>query len=114
MFFDFLLLTFDLQSNDYFCNMSMEIGPHNVGDLTPAQLSAYINQLIDTDFPRLAQLLYQLDISEEKIRSALLTEPMGNTGDKIVELIMERLQQKAKSKRMFKHDDNIPDDERWQ
>lgn len=92
----------------------MEIDVHNLGDLTPSQLSAYINKLIDTDFPRLAQLLYQLDISEEKIRATLLQEPMGNTGDKIVLLIIERLAQKAKSRKMFKYDDNIPDDEKWQ
>jgi hypothetical protein len=82
-------------------------------DLTAAQMAEFINGLIDTDFPRLVQLLYRLDVSEDKLKSVLLEHPTGDAGDMIANLIIERIAQREKAKEMFKNDGPIPEDEKW-
>ena len=38
------------------------------------QLAIFVNDLIEKDFSQLVQLLYRLDVSEEKLRSVLLNK----------------------------------------
>lgn len=82
-------------------------------DLAPEQLADFIRQLIDTDFTRLVQLLYRLDVSEQKIRSVLLENPGGDAGAMIAQLILERIEQREKNKQLFKPNSDIPEEERW-
>jgi hypothetical protein len=82
-------------------------------DLTAEQMISFINDLIDKDFPRLVQLLYRLDVSEEKLKSVLLEHPTGDAGDMIAALILERIAQREKAKQLFKTDAEIPEDEKW-
>ena len=82
-------------------------------DLSAQQMAEFINSLIDKDFSRLVQLLYRLDVSEDKLKSVLLEHPTGDAGDMIANLIIERIAQREKAKEMFKKDDPIPDDEKW-
>jgi hypothetical protein len=82
-------------------------------DLSAQQMAEFINSLIDKDFSRLVQLLYRLDVSEDKLKSVLLEHPTGDAGDMIANLIIERIAQREKAKEMFRNDDPIPEDEKW-
>lgn len=65
------------------------------------QLAAQINYLIEKDFNRLLNLLYRIDVSEDKIKKALLdnTDPAGEL---IAQLIIERQLQKITSRKKFR------------
>ena len=84
------------------------------------QLSRIINDLINDDFEKLVQFLYQLDIDEKKLRKILeINLPAGrqdegrDAGGMIADLAIERQIQKIKSRREFKRDENIDEDEKW-
>ncbi len=77
------------------------------------ELSAYINQLIKDDFPHLIQLLYRLDVSEEKLKNILKDNPDEDAGKIIASLMIERQIMKLKA-RMQDHDKPSSDtEERW-
>ena len=77
-------------------------------------LSHKINELIENDFSRLVQLLYSIDVSEQKLKSLLKENPDTDAGRIIAHLILERQKQKLQSKEIFRqnpeHDDS---DEKW-
>lgn len=78
------------------------------------QLSQKINNLIETDFQKLVFLLYRIDINETKLMNLLKEHPDENAGNIIAELIIERQQQKIKSRQQFKQqDENIDENEKW-
>lgn len=82
--------------------------------LSAKQMADYIRQLIDSDFSRLVQLLYRLDVSEEKIKTVLADNPSGDAGAMIAQLLMERMEQSRKTREMFRQqNDTIPEDERF-
>ena len=81
--------------------------------LTPEQLAHFVNDLIDKDFSRLVQILYRLDVSEDKLKTVLLENPTGDAGDMIATLILQRIEQQQKTKDMFKQEGHIPEDEKW-
>jgi hypothetical protein len=85
---------------------------HSYAELLQA-LSYHINQLITTDFPTLVQLLYRLDISEQQVRTALKDTTTNLASNSIAELIIQRQQKKLEMRKLFRKDDNIPEDERW-
>ncbi|MBS1919927.1 MAG: hypothetical protein JST17_06725 [Bacteroidetes bacterium] len=78
------------------------------------ELSSIINNLIQSDFQRLVFLLYRIDVNETKLKKLLKEHPEENAGNIITELIIERQQQKIKSRQQFnQQDENISDDEKW-
>ena len=81
--------------------------------LTPDQLAYFVNDLIDKDFSRLVQILYRLDVSEDKLKTVLLENPTGDAGNMIATLILLRIEQQQKTKDMFKQERDIPEDEKW-
>ncbi len=77
------------------------------------ELSSYINELIKTDFPQLIQLLYRLDVSEEKLKNILKEKPEEDAGKIIASLMIERQILKLKA-RMQDQDKQATDtEERW-
>ena len=82
-------------------------------ELSAEQLGVFINDLIEKDFSRLVQILYRLDVSEDKLKSVLLEHPTGDAGDMIANLIIERIAQREKAKDLFKQQADIPEDEKW-
>jgi hypothetical protein len=76
-------------------------------------LSYYINHLITADFSRLIQLLYRLDISEQQVRKSLKDTTTDIASTSIAELIIKRQQKKNEMRKLFKKDEDIPEDERW-
>jgi hypothetical protein len=72
-----------------------------------------IELLINTDFQKLIQLLYTLDIPEKKLKELLATEH-ANAAVIISDLIIERQLQKIEMRKKFMGDNSdIPEDEKW-
>ena len=63
------------------------------------ELASEINHLILTNFERLIQLLYRIDVSEVKLKSLLKENPNEDAGRIIALLIIERQIQKIKFKK---------------
>jgi len=82
-------------------------------DLTPEQLAVFINDLIEKDFSRLVQILYRLDVSEDKLKNVLQENPTSDAGNMIATLIIERIAQREQVKGMFKPEGEIPEEEKW-
>lgn len=79
-----------------------------------AQLSAYINQLIKNDFDKLIVYLYRIDVNEQKLKSLLQQNPNEDAGKIIATLIIERQQQKIKSRQQFSQREGYFDEEeKW-
>lgn len=56
-------------------------------------LSFYFNELIHTNFEAFVQLLYRLDVSEEKLKTALHNTE-ETTGKIVAQLLIQRMEQK--------------------
>ena len=65
------------------------------------KLSPYISHLLDTDFQKLVQIMYRIDVSEKEF--ALTLQP-GNAKipEKLSEMIYDRLCLKAKIRAEYK------------
>jgi len=78
------------------------------------QLSAYINTLIKDDFDKLIAYLYRIDVNEQKLKLLLQQNPDDDAGNIIATLIIERQQQKIKSRNLFrKQDKDVDEKEKW-
>jgi len=76
-------------------------------------LAACINNLVLTDFFRLVQILYRIDINENQLKKALRENEDQDAGKIIAGMIIERELQKLESRRQFRNTHDIPDDEKW-
>ncbi len=72
----------------------------SVAELESA-LAAHIENMIEKDFNRLLHLLYRIDVSEEKLKTALAAtaEPAGRI---IADLIIERQLQKISFRKSYR------------
>ena len=94
-------------------NLSGSLQPANK-NLVRERLIALVNTLINKDFHSLLQLLYKIDVSENKIRSCLQNDSDTLTADIIADLIIERQLQKIESRKTFSSkDDKLSNEERW-
>ena len=75
-------------------------------------LAQYIHQLINHDFGRLVQLLYRMDISEKKLKQTLASS-QTDAGFLIANMMIERELQKIQSRKQFRNQSDIPEDEKW-
>ena len=76
-------------------------------------VSERVNFLINANLSLLLSFLYRLDISERKLKELLSSETDTATSDIIAALIIERQLQKGESRRAFKSEDSISEDEKW-
>lgn len=76
-------------------------------------LTCRVNDLLKDDFAALIQLLYRMDISEEKLRYLLVMNKGDMAGEIIAKLMIERQVQKIESRRLFKKNDDITEEEKW-
>ncbi len=70
------------------------------------QLASYINNLIKNDFDKLVSYLYRIDVNEQKLKMLLQQFPDDDAGNLIASLIIERQEQKIKTRRKFRQRDN--------
>lgn len=76
------------------------------------ELSTYLNYLLLNDFAALVQILYRVDVSEQKLKEVLQQNKQADAGDLLTNLIIERQLQKAIYRSETKTKD-MPDEERW-
>ena len=76
-------------------------------------LAEIVNGWIRSDFTRLVQFLYRIDISESRLRLLLEENTSADTGQLLATLILERLWQKIETRRQYKPGDTTSDEERW-
>lgn len=81
--------------------------------LTPEALAKEVNEMIEYNFEGLIQLLYRLDVSEQKLKEVLAANQQEDAGTLITAAILERLAQREKARKLFKPDTNIPEEEKW-
>lgn len=81
----------------------------------PRELAEWVNELIEKDFSGLVQVLYRLDVPENKLKQVLQDQPGEEAGRLIAELIIERLNHIRESRTKFRpHTDrDIPEEDRW-
>jgi hypothetical protein len=94
---------------------SMEIDlPDNISfDRLKEQLASHINFLIQSDFQKLVSILYKVDIGESKLKHLLKENQGFDAANIITGLIIERQLQKIKSRREYRNNENISDEEKW-
>ncbi|MEO7308009.1 MAG: hypothetical protein ABIR78_07770 [Ferruginibacter sp.] len=79
-----------------------------------AQLAEYINGLIQNDFDKLIAYLYRIDVNEQKLKTLLQQKPQEDAGNLIALLIIERQEQKIKTREQFSQRDNdVAEEEKW-
>lgn len=77
------------------------------------QLVAYINDLVLNDFNKLLQLLYRIDIDENKLKTNLSRQEGRPAAVIIAEMIITRQTEKIISRKNYKQEDTEDNDERW-
>lgn len=76
-------------------------------------LANAINHLINTDFSKLVNILYRIDISEETLKQQLLQDSNNDAGVLIANMIVERELQKQIIRNQFKQQQDIPENDKW-
>ena len=77
-------------------------------------LKEAVNNLIQTDFNKLVQILYRIDVNEKKLRKTLEHNKGTDAADIITELMIKREIEKAEARNKFKNNAvDIPDEDRW-
>lgn len=69
--------------------------------LSTLELETLINDLIKEDFSKLVQLLYRIDVSEEKLKNLLKEHPNEDAGKLIAQIVIERLAASKKARESF-------------
>ncbi len=77
------------------------------------QLRDCVNFLLLHDFARLVQTLYRADVNEARLKQLLLEHPQTDAAVLIADLLLERQEQKRKTKSSFPYNDTIAEDEKW-
>jgi hypothetical protein len=78
------------------------------------KLVSEINDLINTDFAKLVVILYQMDVSETKLKNLLSSNPSENAGNLIAGLMLERQLQRIETRKSFNTSQgDTAEEERW-
>jgi hypothetical protein len=77
------------------------------------RLEEHINFLITNDFNRLTQLLYTVDVDEQKLTLILAQQPGHDAAQIITDLILCRQEEKARSRAQFRAAPLVDEEERW-
>ena len=77
------------------------------------QLKDSINYLLLNDFNKLVQLLYQVDVNEQKLKQLIKENPQMNASVLITDLLIQRQEEKIKTRETFKSNDDIADEDKW-
>ena len=93
--------------------LALELPSKINADELRQQLAVYINDLVIHDFQKLVSVLYRIDISELRLKQLLKDNPDREASLLIADLIIERQLQKIKSRKEYKSDNTISDDEKW-
>ncbi len=89
----------------------MEINLQSLEKLSTPDLEEAINELIKNDFSKLVQRLYRIDVSEEKLKNILNSNPNEDAGKLIAHVIVERLAITKKARESFNTTPRLDDTE---
>jgi hypothetical protein len=89
----------------------MEINLQSLEKLSTPDLEEAINELIKNDFSRLVQIIYRIDVSEEKLKNILNSNPNEDAGKLIAHVIVERLAITKKARESFNTTPRLDDTE---
>jgi hypothetical protein len=79
-----------------------------------AWLTDYCNDLLKRDFPALVQLLYRVDVSEQRLKYMLKMSGGADAGNTMANLMLERVVQIVQSRKKYRMpEEDIPEEERW-
>ena len=78
-----------------------KLAPEDFSEIR-SRLTPLISNLLDSDMQGLLNLLYRIDVSEQKVKSILTTVKQGEMAKKIAELIIERQIQKITTRMKYK------------
>ena len=92
--------------------LSFDLEPSVTYEQLLKSLSEKVNAMINEDFSGLVQLLYRMDISEKKLKEVLNISSLPS-GELIAEMMIERQLQKIETRKHFKAQPDIPEDEKW-
>jgi hypothetical protein len=73
----------------------------------------YINHLLLHDFDKLVQILYRVDVSENKLKEVVQKNPGTDAAIIIADLLMQRQEEKIKTKEAFKSNNDISGEDKW-
>jgi hypothetical protein len=76
-------------------------------------LALDLNELLLHDFEKLVQLLYRVDVPEQKLRTVLAENTGKDAGELLADLLIKRQEEKTALRRSFPPAKNISEDERW-
>ena len=77
------------------------------------ELEESINWMILHRFEALVQTLYRMDVDETRLRT-LLARPGDTDAARIIaNLLVERQLQKLRTRRQFRRDPDIPEEDKW-
>ncbi len=80
---------------------------------TRLKLISLINELINTDFNALLQLLYRIDVDEKNISRLLKVRPDTDAALIIADLIIDRQLRKIATKKQYRNRNDEDTDESW-
>ncbi|HWJ91042.1 MAG TPA: hypothetical protein VNR87_08005 [Flavisolibacter sp.] len=75
-------------------------------------LIEHVNYLLVHDFNLLIQLLYRVDVDEEKLKKLLQEQPHTDAAVLITDLLIQRQKQKQSTVKPAQAQD-IPDEDKW-
>jgi hypothetical protein len=91
----------------------MEMNVQTLENLSKEKLIEYINEYIKTDFSKIVQLLYRIDVSEATIKKTLQAHPDLDAAILLADLIIERLAVTKKAREQFSQGNISDEEERW-
>jgi len=97
---------------DFFFKLNEQVNLVRKNELKQ-QLIDYVNNLLLHDFNKLVQLLYRIDVSEQKLKTVLSENPQTDAAVIITDLIIKRQEEKIKTKQSFKSDNDIAEEDKW-
>ena len=92
-----------------------ELGPADAQEVLETALAEKVNALIEGNFDQLLQLLYRIDINEQRLRRLLVENEGEDAGLIIARLIIQRQWEKIESRRKYRQDTDAgaEGEERW-
>ncbi|HEU0227987.1 MAG TPA: hypothetical protein VFQ86_09625 [Arachidicoccus soli] len=78
------------------------------------KLAVIVERWVEKDFNQFVEILYRVDINEKVLKDKLNNAAIGETGEIIAKLLLERQKQKLALRNQFHFSkENIPEDECW-
>jgi hypothetical protein len=73
----------------------------------------YINHLLVYDFNKVIQILYRVDVNEQKLKELLQSNAQTDAAIIIADLLIERQEEKLKTKETFQSNTDIAEEDKW-